>query len=334
MTTQEPAETGSGRKRCRPAPEGGCPPSLTIDDRKCRDKGLTAQLDYSNSHAQDLEAAETTYNTARADYRDKRHDAALKVQDMKHQVKHLIERIKCLIEQERVVRCLDDAFEDVCTQLDCCEGPLGCCVDDVDFDRPMPPDDEKGDRMLTHLIDRSESEITKAKDCFTTLAGEPAAIEARAAAVKADLDAILAALADDAAKVDLKKQYANALLAKRKLGRIWNGFADATEYVDCLCKALTTWSNGVEAVALLKGEQAVRTCAQETEDAWCAALKGDPLTEILAVYDRLCGSDKPSGSDKPHESEEDHPDDCGCGKHEHHHDDEEEPSGQPVQSAS
>ncbi|MFH8251267.1 hypothetical protein ACH3VR_12925 [Microbacterium sp. B2969] len=321
MYTEDPAQTEPGKKRdCRPpTPEGGCNPSSAIDKRKSRDKGLAAQLDYSKEHDQALEDAKKTYDESRKGYREKRHEAVLKVQDMKHQVKHLIERIKCLIEQDRVVRCLDDAFHEVCEQLDCCEGPGGCCVEDFEFDTTMPPDTERGDRKLAHRIERYKAEIAKAKDCFTTLSGEPAALEKRVADAKTEIDAILAALADDAAKVDLKKQYVSALLAERRLARIWNGFPDTNAYIDCLCKALQIWSDGVDAVSLLVAEQAVRDYAEESEQTWCTALIGGPVAEILAVYDRLCGSDKPCGTDKPEEPEDEHSEDCGCGKHKHTH---------------
>ena len=140
MSTDYPGRKGEdGWRDCRPpTSEDGCDPSSSIDERKCRDRGLTAQLEYTKEHSEELETAQTDYDKARTDYREKRHEAALKVQDMKHQVKHLIERIKCLIEQERVVRCLDDAFQQVCGQLDCCEDPLGCCVEEVEFDSESP----------------------------------------------------------------------------------------------------------------------------------------------------------------------------------------------------
>lgn len=308
---------GKGEDDCRdcrpPTPEGGCDPSSSLDERKCRDKGLTAQLEYTKQHGEALETAQAAYDKARAEYREKRHAAALKVQDMKHQVKHLIERIKCLIEQERVVRCLDDAFATVCVQLDCCEDQLGCCAPEVEFDCE-PPEDY---RKLLRRIDRYTAVVAEAKACFDRLVEEPAKLAERVDAVKAELDSILAALADDAAKVDLKKQYATALVVRRKLGRIWNGYADNAAFVDCLCRALTTWSDGVEAVSLLVGARATLDCERQSAQEWCAKLTAAPVTEILVVYDRTCISDKPCASDKPEEPEEpeeDHPDDCGCGK--------------------
>ncbi len=313
MSTDQPGRNGDDEWRdCRPqTTDCGCDPSSSIDERKCRDQGLTAQLDYTKQHSDALQAAQTAYDTARTGYREARHDAALKVQDMKHQVKHLIERIKCLIEQERVVRCLDEAFEEVCKELDCCEGPLGCCVEVVEFDRE-PPDRY---RKLVRRIDRYTEVVTKAQACFDVLVTEPDALALRVTAVKADLDAITAALADDAAKVDLKKQYAAALVARRKLARIWNGFADSAAYIDCLCHALTTWADGVDAISLLTGAKAVLECRRQSAQDWCTRLVGGPVAEILVVYDRICISDKPCGSDKPEEPEGEHPDDCGCGKH-------------------
>lgn len=339
MSKDHPGTTGPDDWRdCRPPQqEGGCDPSSSIDERKCRDQGLTAQLEYTKTHAEALEAARVAYTQARSGYREARHEAALKVQDMKHNVKHLLERIRCLIEQDRVVRCLDDAFCEVEKQLDCCEGTPGCCVEAFEFDSEPP----ESYRKLLRRIERYQVEVDKAKACFDALVLEPTALAERVAAAKADLDAILAALADDAAKVDLKKQYAHALVVRRRLARIWNGYADNAAYVDCLCLALTIWSAGVETVSLLVGAKAVVECRRASAEAWCAELTSAPVAEILAVYDRICGSDKPCSSDKPcgpdkpeepegpDGPEGDHPDDCGCGHHGHKP--EQEPA--PTQSS-
>lgn len=324
MSTDRPRTNDPDDWRdCRPPQdEGGCDPSSSIDERKCRDAGLTAQLEYTKAHSEALEAARDAYAQARTDYREHRHEAALKVQDMKHQVKHLLERIRCLIEQDRVIRCLDQAFCEVEGQLDCCEGPLGCCVQTIEFD-PVPPESY---RKLQRRIAHYQAYVDSAKACFDVLVLEPGKLTERVDAAKADLDAIMAALADDAAKIDLKKQYATALVLKRRLERIWLGYADNAAYVDCLCLALTTWSAGVEAVSLLTGAQAMQDCQRAAAKAWCEKLTAAPVVEILVIYDRLCGSDKPCASDKPSGSddsdepddpEHEHPEDCGCGHHHH-----------------
>lgn len=312
MSTNHPGRTGvDDWHDCRPAtPTDGCDPSSSIDERKCRDAGLAAQLDYTKEPSKELESAQEEYEKARKAYRDSRHDAATKVQGMKQDVKHLIERIRCLIEQDRVLRCLDQAFEQICEQLTCCEGPLGCPVGDVAFDIDVPASRQK----LAHRIDRYTDEVAKAKASFAQLVAEPARLLERVDGVKADLDAVQAALNEDAAKVELKKQYVSVLVAGRKLGRIWNGYADATAYLDCLCRALTNWSNGVDAVSVLVGAEAVLECRKQSGDDWCARLEQDPVTEILLAYDRLCASDRPCDPAEPEaEPEEQPPGDCGCG---------------------
>lgn len=310
MSTEHPGRTSADEWRdCRPpTPAGGCDPSSAIDERKCREAGLSAQLAYTAEPSKELQTAQESYETARKDYREQRHKSAAQVQTLKQDLKHLIERIRCLIEQDRVVRCLDDAFRQICEQLDCCEGPLGCRVGPIAFDTDPPDDPHK----LGRRIDRYKAEVTKAKESFNELAKEPADLEKRVAGIKKAADDIQAALNDDAAKVDLKKQYASALVAERNLHRVWNGYKDGAAYVDCLCHALTNWSNGVDAVSILVGAEAVLRCRRRTAEDWCESLKEDPVDKILATYDRLCASDKPCGPDEP-EPEPEVPEDCGCG---------------------
>src|ERR1043165_7939021 len=75
-----------------PPRESGCDPKL-IDMLKCDAIGIAEQAKYNATYSDALEQAKTDYETARKSYRDGRHDAALKVQDMRHQIKHLLERI-------------------------------------------------------------------------------------------------------------------------------------------------------------------------------------------------------------------------------------------------
>jgi hypothetical protein len=303
MTNESPAASpGKDEwKDCRPQrPEDGCDPS-SIDELRCRASGVAAQAAYNATYQNDLVAAQKDYDTARKAYREARHEAALAVQDMKHQIKHLLERIKCLIEQDRVVRCLDDAYTEVSGQLDCCEGPTGCCVEDVEYDADPP----KRYSKLVRRIERYQREVDRAKACFATLVAEPAALKQRVADAKAAIDKVNAALAEDPAKVDLKRVYAQALVAQRAVSRIWNGFADTTAFVDCLCRALTSWSTGAEAVSVLTGAKAVQECIREAAKAWCDALRANPVDEILAGYDRLCPSQKPPKPEEPEECEDD-----------------------------
>lgn len=300
MSNDSPCGKGDDWKDCRPRrPEDECDPS-SIDDLVCRAKGVAAQAAYNAQYQPAVEQAQKDYDTARKAYRESRHDAALAVQDMKHQIKHLLERIRCLIEQDRVVRCLDDAFAEVAEQLDCCEGPAGCCVDEFDYDCDIP----KKYRKLVRRIAKYQREVDRAQACFTVLVGEPAALTKRVADAKAAIDKVNAALAEDPAKVDLKRVYAEALVAQRLLALIWNGFADSSDFVDCLCRALTSWSTGAEAVSVLTGALAVADCQREAAKAWCEALRANPVDEILAGYDRLCPSQKPCRPEPPEDCED------------------------------
>lgn len=315
MTSESPHDMDDDWKDCRPRhPDDECDPS-SIDDLVCRAKGVAAQAAYNAQYQPDIEKAQKDYDTARKAYREARHEAALAVQDLKHQVKHLVERIRCLIEQDRVVRCLDEAFEEVSGQLDCCEGPLGCCVEEYEYD-PTPPTKY---RKLVRRIATYQREVDRAKACFGVLVGEPAALAQRVADAKAAVDKVTASLAEDPAKVDLKRVYAEALVAQRLLARIWNGFADSAAFVDCLCRALTSWSTGAEVVSVLTGAQAVEECRRGAAEAWCTSLRANPVDEILAGYDRLCPSQKPSKPAPCDDEEPEEPEDC-------HEDDEDDDS--------
>ncbi len=321
---------GDGWRDCRPRrPEDSCDPS-SIDDLRCRASGIAAQAAYDAVHQPDLVTAQQDYDKARMAYRDARQAAALAMQDLKHQIKHLIERIRCLIEQERVVRCLDEAYDEVCGWLACCEGEGGCCAGDPSYDLVPPTSYDE----LLRRIDAYQRRVDAAKACFAELVGEPEALTKRVADAKAAIDAVNAALAEDPAKVDLKRVYAQALIARRLVGRVWNGFGDVTAYVDCLCRALTAWSKGVEATSVLTGAKAVVECNRAAAQAWCDALRGNPVEEILAEYERRCPSGKPcdpapdegygddddksNGKKDDDDCDDDPPEkpDCGCG-HEH-----------------
>jgi hypothetical protein len=287
----------------------------------CRAKGVAAQAAYNATYQPAVEQAQKDYDTARKAYRERRHEAALAVQDMKHQIKHLVERIRCLIEQDRVVRCLDEAFEEVSEQLDCCEGPVGCCIKDYDYDSAPPTTY----RQLLRRIEKYQREVDKAKECFAVLVGEPAALAKRVVDAKAAIDKVNTTLAEDAAKVDLKRVYAEARVAQRLLSRIWNGFADSTEFVDCLCRALTSWSTGAEAVSVLTGARAVEECRREAAKDWCDALRANPVDEILAGYDRLCPSQKPCKPEPAEGDDQKERENCGGDGEEPH----DEPGGHP-----
>ena len=130
--------------------------------------------------------------------------------------------------------------------------------------------------------------MDKAKQCFNDLLGEPAALVQRVQDVKAEIDKINAALAADPAVTDLKMVYAQALVARRHIRLIWHGFDEAKDFVECLCRALTCWSTGANAISLLTGKQAFEDCKRTASKKRCDDLQTNTVEEILALYDKIC----------------------------------------------
>ena len=265
-----------------------CDPGL-IDELKCEAQGIAARAAYNAEIQPDLETARGQYDTTRKAYREARSGAALQVQDLRHQIKHLIERIRCLIKQERVVECIDEAYEIICAQLEECGTAGGCCADpDCDFDKTCPEEY----RELVRRIADYEAHLDKDKACFNSLVGEPAALTARVAAYKTDVDNVSAALQADPATTDLKRVYASALVAQKHLRAVWNGFPETRDFIDCLCRALTCWTKAADAVSVLMGIKAVKDCHRDARAAHCEKLADSTVDEILLEYERICGHER------------------------------------------
>jgi hemerythrin superfamily protein len=287
MTTEQPGQDSEYGKN-RPKHEyAECDPAR-IDHLRCNAAGVAAQAAYNAQYQDAVTAAQAKFKEVRDSYRATRHDVALEVEDMRHQTRRVIDRIKCLIKQERVVHCLDEAWEDVRELLiDCWKG--GCCVKEhkCRFDL----DDCETEAELKHRIAKYLEHAAKAQQCFQTLTGEPAALAQRVSDRKADLDAILAQLAGDPAKTDLKRVYAMALVERYNLSIMWNGFKETKDFVDYLCRALTCWTEGSVAIAVLKGRLAVLECKEQAEKDRCAYVHDHPVDEVLMIYDKKCGGE-------------------------------------------
>jgi hypothetical protein len=267
---------------------GDCDPQR-IDDLKCEAAGVAAQAAYNAVYQAAIADAQAKYNDTRNSYRSTRSDVALDVQDMRHQVKRVIDRIKCLIQRERIIDCLDDAWCDVRHDLkECWKG--GCCVSDEDcvFDTCDESLDEKA---LNALIAKYTEHADRAHQCFDALTGEPAALAQRVRDRKADLDALLATLAANDASTDLKLVYATALVLQYNLSIVWNGFKETKHFVECLCRSLQCWTEASAAIAVLKGRLAVLECKAQAAADHCTYLQTHTVEEILAVYDKKCCTD-------------------------------------------
>ncbi len=317
--------------------EGECKLHL-IDCMKCKADGIAAQAAYNAATTPDLEGAQAAYDSTRKDYRSKRRDVSLQVQDMRHQIKGLVERVRCSIKQEKVVECLNEAWDRIARDLNTCAGPGGCCADvidcdfdvtgagdwDCDPDRPHEdylPDEEY--QELVNTITQYQARVDKAKQCFNDLLTEPAALVQRVQDVKAEIDAINAALVADPAVTDLKTVYAQALVARWHIRRIWHGFDETKDFVECLCRALTCWSTGANAISLLTGKQAFEDCKRAASKKRCDDLQTNTVEEILALYDKICPrsecADQDSADQDREERHHHHRHD-----HDHDHEDDEE----------
>lgn len=320
--TQESGISGDDGSAAKDA----CCDPRDIDDLRCKMMGIAKQAEYNATFTVSLDKAKTDYDSTRKLYRQTRHDAQVKVQDMAHDVKVLTEGIRCRIEQERVVRNLDAAFDQVVEQLKKCHPETGCCCseDDCDFEVDCH---ELSYPELVKRIAVYEARTAAAQECFTALVGEPVALEARVAACKAEIDQINAMLLEDPAKTDLKTAYAAALVAERHICRVWNSFKDVNEFAECLCCALKCWTNGGDAVSKLMGAQAERDCHRKSAEDYCTRLQGSTVEEIIAIYDKLCADERPcvEDSDKRghHEREPHH----GRNEHEGSHEDGDDEPG-------
>lgn len=295
-------EAAAERQHCK-----DCDPSH-FATRGCRGRGVEVQAEYLASQKESQEKAKADYPAARKAYREQRHAIALEVQDLRHQIRHLLDRVRCMIRQDRVVECMDRAYETICEQLDECAPAGGCCpADDCEFNAEPPNKYER----LVRRIAAYELHLERDKKCFDALVGEPAALKGRVEDAKKEVHDIAEALTKDPSTIDLKIWYANALVAQRHLSHIWNGFAETRDFLECICRVYECWLNAVDAIAVLKGVRGVRDCHRDARTKHCEDLTAKTSDSILMEYERICS----------HPCDDQHDDTCECGHgHRHHRD--------------
>jgi len=281
-TRDRPDQSEELGKPCAPDPED-CD-SKAVAKVRCRAVGIDAQADFNKEYQPPLDAAEETYNAARRKYRETRAEVACTVRDLKHDISCLIKRIRCLIKQEHVVECLDEAFNCVTYELDECDKrtpELDCCFDD-DCDGLTL-------EQVTQRIGEYKVKLEAAKSRFNWLAGEPARLKERVEKAAAEVKAVEDALKADPAVTDPKKLYVQAIVAWYHLQIIWGYFTTVSKFIDALCEALTCWRDAVVTVSRLVRCQAELECYKKAKDQECERLKLHTVDEILVVYERLCG---------------------------------------------
>ena len=185
------------------------------------------------------------------------------VQGLENEIRHLVERIKCQIEQKRVWKCLDDAFCEVRDEIKCCPTQDLCCEDPCEF--PLEDIENKTVAELAVLIAEYQERTDAAKQCFTDLKGEPAALKQRVEDAKTEVASLTTDLGGDPATLDLKRLYARALVVQWKIKKVWGAFGQVQKFVDCLCQALTCWTKGCQAVYQLSGAKAIAECKEKAK---------------------------------------------------------------------
>lgn len=283
-SAQTGAGTGSDSPEGRPQPCADCDPEL-LDNLKCKAVGIQAQADYNKAHEDALTQARTQYDGARGAYTSARSAARPNVEELGKQLNQVVDQLKCLVDDERKIRLLDEAFWRVERRLRECDPKQGCTFyDDCDFDdvvQDCRPED------IASAIADIERRTAAAADAFTKLIAEPADLTKRVADLTTEVAAIVSKMASDSRSVDFKMLYAAALVARYHEQTIWRGFEDVNAYVDCLCRTLTCQIKGYEAVSELVRQQAVQQCHAEQKKTRCKHLEDNTADEVYAVYLRL-----------------------------------------------
>lgn len=260
-----------------------------LDDLKCEAEGVAKRAELMQQETPKLEKRRKDYDDARKSYTKARGEAGPAVKELKMQVDDLIKQLKCLIDNERTIQCLERAHHDVQQRIaECLKS--GCCIDDdCEFDTDVPEGDPAA--MLMELYSRQadvKRRTEKAEACFDGLITEPKDLPNRVTKLREELGKIATEAGGDPKKVDLKRLYARALVAKQGLHDIWRGFDDVNAYVECLCRALICSLRGRTALAILGAAIAVLECKEREKGASCKRLQDDTLEEILAEYLRIC----------------------------------------------
>jgi hypothetical protein len=254
-----------------------------LDALGCEADRITAQAAATAEGLKVLEPHRKEFDAARKVYTDARTAAQKDVDAAKAALDPLLQDLICRLSREKK-ECLDQAWDDVRQQLLQCLPPIGCPKLDCDFDTSVSTDSDHRD-TLASLKARVQGFRQRAKeidDVFVALVGEPAALKARAADYRAQAEALAANAAKDTERKDTANWYAQALVLRWRLGRVWMGYQAVAAYVDCLCNVLTCLLKAWKAIAVLEGIAAERACGEKREKDRCALLDAGTVADILA----------------------------------------------------
>jgi hypothetical protein len=270
-----------------------------FDSVNCEVEGVAAEAEYMKQHQEKLKQRRSQFDTARTDYDKARTEVAEKLAQIRKKLKRLRDQLECQLSDKKK-RCLDDAWTEVAEQLKKCGGEGGCCVteEQCSFEWELP--DEPTAAEIRAFIEDFERRVVKAEDCFDrVLVKEPQELKTRVNELSDYVDKIEKA-ASDTKTTDYSEVYAQLLWAEHRARKIWLGFDNPSDYVDCLCRALKCSLDGRRALAKLTGLLKTRDCLSKGEEDRCTWLKGHVVEQILAACRRLC----PPGNDDEQQTEQ------------------------------
>jgi hypothetical protein len=279
--TKPPKEPDGDDKPCADCDLSG------FDSVNCEVEGVAAEAEYMKQYQEKLKQRRAQFDTARTAYDKARLEVAVNLAQIRKKLKRLKDQLDCQLDEQKR-RCLYDAWREVAEKLKKCGGEGGCCVteEQCNFSWELPEDATPA--QIRALIEDFDRRVVKAEDCFdNVLVKEPDELKKRVTELLAFVDEIDKA-ASDTKTTDYSEVYAKLLWAEYRAKKIWLGFDNPSDYVDCLCRALKCSLDGRRALAKLNGLRTTRDCVAQGEADRCKWLNSHVVEEILAAYRCLC----------------------------------------------
>jgi hypothetical protein len=295
-TPSEPTPTEPDDKDC------GCQPCDLegVDGLTCRAKKYEKQAEIMKQVATDLASYKTQYGEARKAFAEAWESTTAEREEIQRQLDEIYDLLKCRLTPAQK-DCLDEAAEDVFSDIEECLPDTGCCVGECEFDDEVGDDDVPA---LTARIEKYRRDTEANTACFTSLVAEAQTVIDRVAEIKAEVAALASVITGSSDKTKVPRWYARWLIASYRLNvaRLGHGFDSVKAYSDCLCKALQCIAAGWGAIAVLEGARAEKQCMDDAEAAECKRKSEATLESILEAYE-CCISKQEPGEEPPAEPE-------------------------------
>lgn len=280
-----------------------CTPE-SVEGLDCIAKRFARQSEVAGANFPRLAGYKVQFDTARDDYQKARDAVAADLAAITKKLAELKKDVECKLPDEKE-SCVKKALHKVKREIRECSEQNGCCAGPCEF---PPAPSEPTVESLAGLIAKYSRDVAVSEKCFTDLVKEKTEIGTRVAAIKAEVDAIAAAVTADSSSKDWARLYARVLIAEwRMLPRqLWLGYATVNDYVDCLCQALDCAGQGWERIVELEGAKAELECREDAARAACERKKKDILGEVMKEYVKCCPAPPSASDDDNGEDDEDY----------------------------